>query len=229
MRYSGWELNFFDNSKNFRNYQFFLIKKYLKNNLLEVGPGNGIMVDKYISKYFPNITSTNNYKNLNKTLVKKFKNKKNVKIYRKKIGEFKNKFNSIIYSDVIEHIKDDEKEIKIALKKLNKNGYLIIMVPAFQYLYSEYDKSIGHFRRYEKKFFVNFAKKNKIKCVKSIYFDSIGYFFLVLSKLINTKNKKNVGLGAFVWNLLVPISRILDVLIGYSFGKSVLCIYRKWE
>ena len=70
-------------------------------------------------------------------------------------------------------------------------------------------------------------KKNKIKCVKSIYFDSIGYFFLVLSKLINTKNKKNVGLGAFVWNLLVPISRILDILIGYSFGKSVLCIYRK--
>ena len=55
MRYSGWELNFFDNSKNFRDYQFFLIKKYLKNNLLEVGPGNGIMVDKYISKYFSNI------------------------------------------------------------------------------------------------------------------------------------------------------------------------------
>jgi len=229
MRYSGWELNFFDNSKNFRDYQFFLIKKYLKNNLLEVGPGNGIMVDKYISKYFSNISLSEIDKNLNKTLVKKFKNKKNVKIYKKKIGEFKNKFNSIIYSDVIEHIKDDEKEIKIALKKLNKNGYLIIMVPAFQYLYSEYDKSIGHFRRYEKQFFVDFAKKNKIKCVKSIYFDSIGYFFLVLSKLINTKNKKNVGLGAFVWNLFVPISRILDILIGYSFGKSVLCIYRKWE
>ena len=227
MRYSGWELNFFDNSKNFRDYQFFLIKKYLKNNLLEVGPGNGIMVDKYISKYFSNISLSEIDKNLNKTLVKKFKNKKNVKIYKKKIGEFKNKFNSIIYSDVIEHIKDDEKEIKIALKKLNKNGYLIIMVPAFQYLYSEYDRSIGHFRRYEKQFFVDFAKKNKIKCVKSIYFDSIGYFFLVLSKLINTKNKKNVGLGAFVWNLFVPISRILDILIGYSFGKSVLCIYRK--
>ena len=111
------------------------------------------MVDKYISKYFSNISLSEIDKNLNKTLVKKFKNKKNVKIYKKKIGEFKNKFNSIIYSDVIEHIKDDEKEIKIALKKLNKNGYLIIMVPAFQYLYSEYDKSIGHFRRYEKQFF----------------------------------------------------------------------------
>ena len=227
MRYSGWELNFFDKSKNFRNYQFSLIKKYLKNKILEIGPGNGTMVDQYISKYFSDISVSEIDKKLNKTLVKKFKNKKNVKIYKKKINEFKNKFNSIIYSDVIEHIKDDKKEIKLALKRLNKNGHLIIMVPAFQYLYSEYDRSIGHYRRYKKSFFVNFAKKNKIKLVETLYFDSIGFAFLMLGKLINTKNKKNVGLGAFIWNLLVPISRVIDKVIAHSIGKSVLCVYRK--
>ena len=227
MRYSGWELNFFDKSKNFRNYQFSLIKKYLKNKILEIGPGNGTMVDQYISKYFSDISVSEIDKKLNKTLVKKFKNKKNVKIYKKKINEFKNKFNSIIYSDVIEHIKDDKKEIKLALKRLNKNGHLIIMVPAFQYLYSEYDRSIGHYRRYKKSFFVNFAKKNKIKLVETLYFDSIGFAFLMLGKLINTKNKKSVGLGAFIWNLLVPISRVIDKVIAHSIGKSVLCVYRK--
>lgn len=227
MRYSGWELNFFDKSKNFRNYQFSLIKKYLKNKILEIGPGNGTMVDQYISKYFSDISVSEIDKKLNKTLVKKFKNKKNVKIFRKKINEFKNKFNSIIYSDVIEHIKDDKKEIKLALKRLNKNGHLIIMVPAFQYLYSEYDRSIGHYRRYKKSFFVNLAKKNKIKLVKILYFDSIGFAFLLLSKLINTKNKKSVGLGAFIWNLLVPVSRVIDKVIAHSVGKSVLCVYRK--
>ena len=227
MRYSGWELNFFDKSKNFRNYQFSLIKKYLKNKILEIGPGNGTMVDQYISKYFSDISVSEIDKKLNKTLVKKQKKKKNVKIFRKKINEFKNKFNSIIYSDVIEHIKDDKKEIKLALKRLNKNGHLIIMVPAFQYLYSEYDRSIGHYRRYKKSFFVNLAKKNKIKLVKILYFDSIGFAFLLLSKLINTKNKKSVGLGAFIWNLLVPVSRVIDKVIAHSVAKSVLCVYRK--
>jgi 2-polyprenyl-3-methyl-5-hydroxy-6-metoxy-1,4-benzoquinol methylase len=227
MNYSGWELNFFDKSKNFRNYQFSLIKKYLKNKILEIGPGNGTMVDQYISKYFSDISVSEIDKKLNKTLVKKFKNKKNVKIYKKKINEFKKKFNSIIYSDVIEHIEDDKKEIKSAFKRLNKNGHLIIMVPAFQFLYSEYDKSIGHYRRYKKSFFVNFAKKNKIKLVKILYFDSIGFAFLLLGKLINTKNKKSVGLGAFIWNLLVPFSRVIDKVIAHSVGKSVLCVYRK--
>lgn len=227
MRYEGWELTFFDNSKNFRKYQFLLIKKYLKNKILEIGPGNGIFAEQFVSKFFNDISLSEIDKNLNKKLTRKFKKNKNVKIYKKKINEFKNKFNTIIYSDVLEHIKDDEKEIKLALKRLNKNGNLIIMVPAFQFLYSNYDKSIGHFRRYRKNFFINYGKKNKIKLIKIIYFDTIGFLFVCLNKLINSKNKSNVNLGTFIWNLCVPISRFLDKVLGFSIGKSILCIYKK--
>ena len=53
----------------------------------------------------------------------------------------------------LEHIDDHQSEIKSALNKLNKNGNLVIIVPAFNHLYSYYDKSVGHYRRYEKDFF----------------------------------------------------------------------------
>ena len=39
--YPGWELKFFDNSKNFRLYQLQLIQKYLSGHIAVVGPGNG--------------------------------------------------------------------------------------------------------------------------------------------------------------------------------------------
>ena len=109
MKYSGWELAFFDSSKNFRDYQFHLIKKYLKNNILEIGPGNGTLAGNYLSKFFSKISVSEIDKKLNKKIVKKFKYKKNIKVYKKKINQFKNKFNSIIYSDVLEHIKEDKK------------------------------------------------------------------------------------------------------------------------
>ena len=48
LKYSGWELNFFDNAKVFRNYQFNFIRKHIKGNVCEVGPGNGVICDKYI-------------------------------------------------------------------------------------------------------------------------------------------------------------------------------------
>ena len=48
--YEGWELKFFDNSKNFRFYQLKLMKKYLKGHLAEVGPGNGANLVYYINE-----------------------------------------------------------------------------------------------------------------------------------------------------------------------------------
>ena len=48
--YKGWELELFDNSKNFRFYQLKLIKKYLSGHLAEVGPGNGANLNYYIDK-----------------------------------------------------------------------------------------------------------------------------------------------------------------------------------
>ncbi len=46
MKYLGWELEFFDKANNYRKYQFDLMKKYIKQSILEVGPGNGIIMDK---------------------------------------------------------------------------------------------------------------------------------------------------------------------------------------
>ena len=49
-KYDGYELDYFDNAYNFRKYQLKLIKKYLLQNLVEVGPGKGGLID-YYKKY----------------------------------------------------------------------------------------------------------------------------------------------------------------------------------
>ena len=44
-------------------------------------------------------------------------------------------------------------ELNIKLKDdFNKNGFLIILVPAHNKLYSNLDKAVGHYKRYEKSF-----------------------------------------------------------------------------
>ena len=55
--------------------------------------------------------------------------------------------------NVLEHIRDHVKEINFAIKKLNKNGFLIILVPAHQKLFTKFDKAVGHYRRYSMSFF----------------------------------------------------------------------------
>ena len=58
-----------------------------------------------------------------------------------------------MYLHVLEHIEDDKNELNEVFKKLKSNGVLIIMVPQHQSLYSNFDKYVGHFRRYEMEFF----------------------------------------------------------------------------
>ena len=45
--YDGWELNFFDQAKNFRDYQWSIIKNKVRKKILEVGPGNCVFLPNY--------------------------------------------------------------------------------------------------------------------------------------------------------------------------------------
>ena len=111
-------------------------------------------------------------------------------------------------------------------KKLNKNGYLIFSVPAFQLFYSDFDKSVGHHKRYNKNDFLKFSKTSNLQIEKLIYYDSIGFLFLLLNKLFSLK-QSNLKNKIFLWNLLIPLSKILDFLLFNFIGKSLLCVFKK--
>ncbi len=230
MNYSGWELKYFDLSHNFRKYQYELIKDHLGKKILEVGPGSGLFAKKFLLKNSNEIHLTEINKDLHKLLIKEFQDLRNeVKIFSKKIEDINYTYDTICYFDVIEHIENHESEIKNALNKLTAKGKLIIIVPAFNHLYSNYDKSIGHYRRYEKKFFLKFLKDNNLTYEVLFYFDCIGYIFLLMNKLINIKNEKKVSFGTIMWNLMIPVSKIIDKILFHKFGKSLICVIQKKE
>lgn len=50
--------------------------------------------------------------------------------------------------DVIEHLPHDESFVKTIASQMPTNGNLIVSVPAYPSFYSEWDRQLGHFRRY---------------------------------------------------------------------------------
>jgi len=224
VQYDGFELEHFDSAENFRKYQISLIKKFIKGKFLEVGAGKGGLIPFY-KKFVKDITILEPEKKLFRILKKKYSSKE-IKIKNQTIKNVKTKFDIIIYYDVLEHIKHDLNEIKFAEKKLNKNGYLIFSVPAYQAFYSSFDKSVGHYRRYNKKNFIKLEKKIGLKIEKLVYYDSMGFLFLVLNKLLSLK-QTNLKNKIYIWNLLMPISKLIDFLTFNKFGKSLLCVFKK--
>ena len=219
--YDGWELQYFDKASNFRNYQFDLVKRFIKGNVAEVGPGNGVFLKYYlpladtIDLFEP---SENFLINLNK-----FKDTK-VNIINSYFKENKNYYDTILYLDVLEHIKDDQSEVQAAYESLKKGGTLIINVPAFQHLYSKFDKDIEHLRRYSKNTLNSLTTKLSFSQTNLFYYDSIGYLLSFASKLITKDYLNNFDKKIKIWDSLIPFSKLIDLLTLNKFGKSLIMI-----
>lgn len=140
--------------------------------------------------------------------------------------KFKCKFDTIMYLNVLEHIKKDKDEIKSSLKKLNHRGHLIILVPAHQEIYSEFDKAVGHIKRYDINFFKKLKKNYKIVFLKQI--DLIGYFLYFLNKIFFKNEVYPTKLKIFIWDkIFTPLTIVIDFLTFRKFGKNILCIIKK--
>ena len=225
MKYPGAELDNFDKAKIWRKYIFYQIKEFIKKDVLEVGAGIG--------------SFTNNYKNIADNITLSEVDDKNFMILKKKFKaanfnfsnkttkDINKKFDTIMYLNVLEHIKEDIKEIQNAFEKLEIGGHLIVLVPAHNKLYSKSDKAVGHFRRYEIDFFkkINIQNSNLIKLV---YLDSLGYFLYYLNKIFFKEEVYPSKLKIFIWDkIFTPISYLLDKVLMYKFGKNILYVVKK--
>ena len=172
----------FDNANFHIKYCLSIIKKYIKGDILEVGAGCGSFTRNYYKKNLRSITLTETDTKNIFDLKKNFKNFDNIKVSDLSVDKIEKKFDSILYFHVLEHIEDDIKEIEDAKKRLKVGGHLIIMVPAHQKIYGNLDKAVGHFRRYERKFFKdNFQDLEKVNLK---YLDAIGFILYYLNKIV---------------------------------------------
>ena len=227
MKYLNEVLEFFDISDNYRSYQIELFGSYVGKEILEVGAGRGKIIEILAQNSEKQFTLLELDKNFFDILNKKF-NSKNIKVLEERTQNIKEKkFDTIFYLDVIEHIEDDRFELDTAYNLLKKNGHLIIIVPAFQILFSKFDQKVGHFRRYRKEFFKRYSDEKNLKIKKLVYFDFLGFFIILFSKLLNLTNSKKTTLGIKIWNFLIPLSRLIDKITFHSIGKSIVCIYEK--
>ena len=225
-QYPEIALERFDKSNLFIKYIIFKIRRFLKDDVLEVGAGCGSFTKAYM-KHFQSITLTDMDNNSFNLLKKNFINEKKINVINSPTKDIDKKFNTILYFNVLEHVEEDKLEIKTALEKLNNGGYLIILVPAHQKIYSKLDKAVGHYKRYD----IDFFKKNRFensKIIKLHFLDFLGYLLYYLNKIFFKEETYPSSIKIFIWDkIFTPFTIAVDFLTGYKFVKNILCIYKK--
>ncbi|RUT07589.1 hypothetical protein DSM106972_018490 [Dulcicalothrix desertica PCC 7102] len=229
--YIGSELELFRHARNWKAYWSDLIKPFLGNEVLEVGAGTGSNTEilcqgsykRWLCLEPDSVLASNLKLSIHNNLIPQCCD---VKIGDLSDLNFEEQFDSIIYIDVIEHIEDDKLEATFAVNHLKVNGFLVILSPAHQWLFTNFDKAIGHYRRYDNQTLSSIIPNN-LKCIKLRYIDSIGLAASLGNKFI-LKSKMPTKKQILLWDrVMVPLSQKVDPLINYSIGKSILGIWQK--
>lgn len=146
-------------------------------------------------------------------------------------NDIKIKYDYIYSSNVFEHIEDDLAALKDLTKFLEVKGKIAIYVPAFPILFSEFDYSIGHFRRYTKKEIYRLSEEAGLEVEHFQFIDSLGFFAAITARVLRFKlsgDRNSVNLLKIYDRFIWPISKILDFAgFKYFFGKNLLVILAK--
>lgn len=134
-----------------------------------------------------------------------------------------------VYSlNVLEHIENDSECMETLRRKMVTGGRILIYVPAFNSLFSNMDKHVGHYRRYNKKTLNQLFPRASWRILETEYVDSVGFFASIYLKLFGAKDgrldPKTVN---FYDRILFPISRIFDIVFRFRFGKNVWILAQK--
>lgn len=228
--YAGAELDIFAEAVRWKAYFGHLLQPYLGRRVLEVGAGLGattaILCSGEEQEWWclePDLALLSRIETLVRT-------SRLPPCCRPAAGTLQDlpasaQFDTILYVDVLEHIEDDRAELERATAHLLPGGHLIVLAPAFPALYSPFDRAIGHHRRYTRAS-LRALTPPQTTLVWLRYLDSLGFFLSLANRYLLRQSLPSRRQILFWDRCLTPLTRLIDWLCGYSFGRSVAAVWR---
>ena len=229
--YVGNELELFQHAVNWKRYFASVVRAHLGGSVLEVGAGFGGTTAILCRDQVEPWVCLEPDAELTERLEKRVEDGELPACCRAVNGTLAQvgpdeRFDTILYIDVLEHIEDDRGELRAAAGHLTDEGRIIVVSPAYQWLFSPFDRAIGHFRRYSRRT-LHAATPGELRCTKVRYLDSVGVMASAANRFFMKQGMPTPEQIQMWDRMMVPLSRILDRVTFFTFGKSILGVWRR--
>ena len=78
--------------------------------------------------------------------------------------------------DVLEHLDDDDAAVREFSRLLEPGGLLVVTVPALMILWSDWDETLHHRRRYDRKGLLRALSQPGLEILRCTYFNTLAFF-----------------------------------------------------
>lgn len=227
--YPGGELALFAHARHWKRYFSRLLLPHLHGDVIEVGAGLGESTPFLQSDRVRSWLCLEPDASLAQALVARCASNPSAIRTRVQHGTLADLepvplADVILYIDVLEHIEDDRAELLRAATRLRPGGALIVLAPAHMALYSQFDRAIGHFRRYNRRMLRAVVPPAFVE-LRLFYLDTLGMLPPLLNRWCFRKAVPSLQ-DVRRWDcLLVPLSQRIDPLLRFSCGRSIVGIW----
>jgi SAM-dependent methyltransferase len=214
-----------DGADNYAAWIFEQVEPHLGNVVLEVGAGHGTFTE-ILSARGARVVATDVSQRCAEVLRERFAGDERVTVVHggAEAAARLPPFDSAVLINVLEHIPDDDGALRDLAATLKPGGRLILWVPAFQLLYSDFDRKIGHYRRYRKGELRAQLTRVGYDVTEIRYLNSVGALaWLVVARLM--RRAPTGGASVKIYDsYFVPVLKRLEGRRGVPFGQSVFAV-----
>ena len=236
LAYAGRDLESMSLARNYHRWILDLFAPHLGCRLVEVGAGTGSFSELLLARAPESLTLVEPSAAMHRLLAARvgaLPTKARVRIFndtfagvapRLAAGE---RPDSIIYVNVLEHVREDEAELRLVADALAPGGRLFVFVPAFRWLYGSFDRQVGHYRRYTRGELAAKCERAGLRVVRSVYFDAAGALSWWLKYRVLRSERIEPAAVTFYDRLCVPVLRRVEAVVPPPVGKNVLLVAEK--
>lgn len=227
----------FEKARNFNRWLYDTIAPWCKGHILETGSGIGNISTFFLQQQFQ-LTVSDLRSEYLVLLQQKFGHYPNLAgivsidlvdpVFDTRYAAHLQQYDTIVALNVIEHIENAPQAIQNCKKLLRTGGNLVILVPAYRFLYNPFDEELGHYTRYTARSLRQLLQSQHLGVIHQQYFNVAGipgWFFngTVLRKRLIPDTQLQL------FNKLIPVIRLADTITFHSIGLSVIGIARKTD
>ena len=133
---------------------------------------------------------------------------------------------TVVAINVLEHLEDDRGALRALARAVEPGGRVVIWVPGYQQLYGDFDRLVGHVRRYTPATLRDAFDGAGLRSEVVVPVNLLGAVAWWVTVRRGGVGSPRPGLVRVYDRLVVPVSRALERRVRPPFGQSVLGVAR---
>ncbi|PRX50300.1 2-polyprenyl-3-methyl-5-hydroxy-6-metoxy-1,4-benzoquinol methylase [Prauserella shujinwangii] len=209
-------------------YQRELIRPHCGRSVLEVGAGLGEFAEGFTG--LDRFVVTDVDPDAVQQLKSRFADRTEVEVQQFDIdghSTLGTPVETLIAINVLEHIADDVDALRCLAKSVTGTGNIVLFVPGYEQLYGDFDRKVGHWRRYTPATVAGAARDAGLTVEVARPVNFLGAFAWWAAVRKGGVGAPDRRLVAAYDRFVVPVTRAIENRVRVPFGQSVLCVARK--